>query len=456
VSKLLKSVDQCLSGRGLLRRGQSGLVAVSGGVDSMVLLDLLHELSLKYSWQLTVAHLNHQLRGRRSDADEQLVFRTTRKLGLPFVSERANVKKLAKAQKLSIEMAARKVRHEFLARTAKRLGIRTVALAHHADDQLELFFLRLLRGSGSEGLAGMKWRSPSPAIPKVELIRPLLEQPKAALLSYAQERKIRFHEDATNASMSFQRNRIRHELLPLIRKEYQPGLERSISRVMEILGAEGDFVDQAAKKWLEQTHPTAFEKLPVALQRRCLQLQLFDLGVAGDFDLIETLRGGESERGGMIASQSLVVRDKQGRLALRKINPLRSDDSCMEVGLIETAGEVSFKELEVSWRISNAKSLKLPMPKSGQEVFDADKVGSTIVLRHWRSGDRFQPIGMPRPVKLQDLFTNQKIPREERHRLVVAATHSGELFWVEKLRISETFKVTGQTIRRLLWVWKRS
>jgi tRNA(Ile)-lysidine synthase len=454
VSELLKSVERSISKRGLLRRGQSVLVAVSGGVDSMVLLDVFRDLSLKYSWQLTIAHLNHQLRGRSSDADEQLVLRTARRFGLPFVSERTDVKKFAKAQKLSIEMAGRKVRHEFLARTAKRLRIGTIALAHHADDQRELFFLRLLRGSGSEGLAGMKWRSPSPAISKVELIRPFLEQPKAALLNYARERKIRFREDATNASVDFERNRIRHELLPLLREKYQPGLERSISRVMEILGAEGDFVNEAANKWLKQSDPPPFEKLPVALQRRCLQLQLFDLGIAGDFDLIEALRG-EPDRPVMIAPLSSVIRNAKGRLALRKISPIISDERCMEASLVKGAGELSFNDLGIRWKISDGKSLKCPTSKPDRENFDADRVGSTIVLRHWQPGDRFQPIGMSRPVKLQDLFTNRKISREQRHRLVVAATDSGELFWVEKLRISEVFKVTSHTIRRLLWCWKR-
>src|SRR5262249_50888065 len=148
--------------------GQKILVAVSGGVDSMVLLHLLHGLSQKQKWQITVAHLNHQLRGRSSDADEKLVVRTARDLGLPLVAGRADVKRLVKTSKLSLEMAARKTRHEFLANTAARLKIPTIALAHHADDQVELFFLRLLRGSGSEGLAGMKWRNPSPANPKIE------------------------------------------------------------------------------------------------------------------------------------------------------------------------------------------------------------------------------------------------------------------------------------------------
>src|SRR5258708_2264438 len=142
----------------------------------MVLLRVLHELSQKNKWQITVAHLNHQLRGRSSNADERLVVRTAKRFGVPIVTGRADVKNLARTGKLSLEMAARKARHEFLARTAARLKISHIALAHHAGDQVELFFLRLLRGSGSEGLAGMKWRSPSPANPKIQLLRPLLEQ----------------------------------------------------------------------------------------------------------------------------------------------------------------------------------------------------------------------------------------------------------------------------------------
>src|ERR1039457_4414130 len=126
----------------------------------MTLLHTLHELSSRHRWKLTVAHFNHQLRGRSSDADEKLVRQTAAAMRLPFAAGRANVKEFAKKTKLSVEMAARKLRHDFFARMAKERKIRAVALAHHADDQVELFFLRLLRGAGGEGVAGMKWRSP--------------------------------------------------------------------------------------------------------------------------------------------------------------------------------------------------------------------------------------------------------------------------------------------------------
>jgi len=132
------------------------------------------------------------------------------------------VKEFAKKTKLSVEMAARKLRHDFFARTAKERKIRVMALAHHADDQVELFFLRVLRGAGGEGLAGMKWRSPSPVDSKIMLVRPLLDATKAELRGFAREGKILFREDATNTSLDRPRNRIRNELLPLLLRHYQP------------------------------------------------------------------------------------------------------------------------------------------------------------------------------------------------------------------------------------------
>ena len=240
--ELLDHIDRSIQTRRLVRPGQRILVAVSGGVDSMVLLHLLHDLAPGHGWQLTAAHLNHQLRGRSSDADEQLVRRTVQKLGVPLVAGRAAVAELARRRGLSLEMAARQLRHSFLARTARRRHIPIVALAHHADDQVELFFLRLLRGSGGEGLGGMKWRTRSAADAGIQLVRPLLDQPKAALVEYAGEHGIRYREDASNAVLDFQRNRIRHELLPLLRRKYQPALDRTISRVMDIVGAEAELV----------------------------------------------------------------------------------------------------------------------------------------------------------------------------------------------------------------------
>jgi tRNA(Ile)-lysidine synthase len=429
-------------------------VAVSGGLDSMVLLHLLARLAPVHRWRLTVAHFNHQLRGRSSDADEHLVERTAKKLGLPFVSAAADVCQFAQSRKVSVEMAARKLRHAFFARAAGQRKIKTIALAHHADDQLELFFLRLLRGAGGEGLAGMKWRNASPENPTISLVRPLLGESKAALSSWAAREKIPYREDATNAQLDIQRNRVRHQLLPLLTRLYQPALLKVVLRQMDILGGEAAFVEQAAKEWLKRRRP-AFTKLPPALQRRCLQLQLVSVGVPPNFDLIERLRE-QADRPVVINGRLSAARDAAGHVLIRKIAEIQFDGTTARVDLQGRAGECLFDGVKIAWEIRRfSGTVRAPKMRLNTELFDADKVGNVIRLRHWRPGDRFQPIGLARAVKLQDLFTNKKILRDERRRLIVGATAGGELFWVEGLRMAERFKLDKSTIRGLNWCWKR-
>jgi tRNA(Ile)-lysidine synthase len=445
-------MEKSIRARNLFSRGDKILVAVSGGMDSMVLLHALARLAPPHGWKLVVAHFNHCLRGRSSDADEKLAHDTARKLGLPFVAGRGDVCAFALRHKLSIEMAARQLRHEFLAREARRRKISTIALAHHADDQVELFFLRLLRGSGGEGLAGMKWLSSSPAGAATRLARPLLGVTKADLEKFARENGIRFREDASNRSPDFLRNRIRRELLPLLRKHYQLALDRTILRVMEIVGAEAEFVGEAAGV---RPAKKVFAKLPVAVQRRMLQRQLEERGIAVEFDLVEQLRG-EAGRVVTVGAHRQVWRDAAGRVreqrgAGRAGPAFRAGTRKVD---LKGAGAVDFGGRNFAWKVEPQTFFRRPDRVKGREFFDADKVGGRVVLRHWRAGDRFRPIGMGSAVKLQDLFVNEKVPRGRRHELVVAATAAGGIFWVEGLRIGEDFKLSPLTRRRLRWEWQ--
>jgi len=454
VSDLIEAVEQTIIARQLLGRGQPVLLAVSGGLDSMVLLRVLHSLSRRNRWRLAVAHFNHRLRAEASDADERLVRATAEKLGLRFVGSAGDAAALARREKVSVEMAARRLRHDFLARTAKRLKIKTIALAHHADDQVELFFLRLLRGAGGEGLAGMKWNSPSPNDPGVRLVRPLLDRTKAALRRFAAEQGITFREDATNAQLHFLRNRIRNKLLPLLSQKYQPALARSVLRTMDLVSVEADFVRRAAEEWLERRRRSDFENLHPAVQRQIIRIQLMKMDVAPDFDLVEQLHGA-AERAVSVGAGQTVCRERTGRIVKQpNIGAIFKPD-LRTIELEGKDGAAELGGLNIHWQIVSGVISAKPKVKFSRscEHFDADKVGSPIILRHWRRGDRFQPIGLKAPVKLQDLLVNRKIPHAQRHQLVVATTAAGELFWVEGLRMSERFKLDSRTVHRLKWRW---
>ena len=473
---LVAQVEKKIRSRRLLRINQPVLVAVSGGMDSMVLLDVLVRLSSGQGWKLSVAHLNHKLRGRSSDADERSVRAASLKSKLPYYAEKADVRALARRKRISLEMAAREVRHQFLSRVAVENKIRTIALAHHGDDQLELFFLRLLRGAGSEGLSGMTPMSVSPADHRVQMVRPLLDFPKSALADYARKHAIRFREDHTNLSLDFQRNRIRQELLPLLKQKYQPGLAATISRVAEILTAESTFVGEVASGWLKfhqrkgkapskqrlrsAPHPS-FDQLSVAVQRRCLVLQLIQHGTPPHFNLIEQLRlePGRRINLGHVEENALghwVKRDPRGMLQFgssRSDRPLFRDG--MAIVDLKKNEAVVFNAIKLRWTNTKLKAGTTPKRIKGQEIFDADKVTSPIILRHWRIGDRYQPIGMGSAVKLQDVFVNQKVPKAQRHEILIATTSAGEIFWVEDQRISERFKLSQSTKRCLQWHWYR-
>jgi len=454
---LVQHVERSIVSRGLLRDGQSALVAVSGGVDSMVLLDVLHRLAPKHRWKLTVAHFNHQLRGRASDLDEKFVGASAAQLGLEFIADRGDVRAFQRKMKWSLEMAARAKRRVFLSHAARSLGCRTIALAHHADDQAELFLIRLLRGSGGQGLGGMKWSVESPLHERIYFARPLLDARKAELLAYARQRRVRFREDASNRCLDIIRNRIRHELLPLLERKYQPSAVPLLLRAMDITESESRFVQAAAQKWLDSPRRRAFDRLHVAVQRQVLRIQIGDAFVSPEFQLVERLR--ENPTKVFTAGRGVRVwRDDRGTVACRHGKPgdLTFRFSGVALDLKPRRGEREFAGVSILWRRRGRNSTDSRLrPSLRFERFDANAVGRFVRLRHWQPGDRLQPIGMAKPVKLQDLFTNAKIPAAKRRELLVATDLAGVIFWVEGLRIGEHVKVTPQTKRVLEWRWER-
>jgi tRNA(Ile)-lysidine synthase len=440
VSDLPRQVAARLEDHQLVPKDRRLLVAVSGGLDSMVLLHVLAGLR-RPRLDLVVAHANHQLRGEESDVDAAFVEACCRKLGIPCHVGLLQVRDALSRSQESLEMVARRLRHRFLAATATQEGIQTLATAHHADDQAELLLIRLLRGAGSEGLAGMTWQGPSPVSPNLTLVRPLLRSTREDLLRFAKEKVIVFREDSSNSDRSILRNRIRHELLPLLEREFNPGIRGVIGRTAELLGDEAEHLAAEATQWRGNPEPTPFASLSPALQRWVLRQELWNLGHDAGFDHLERLRIGKSAT---LALGLNLKRRSSGSLTLRET---AGDFSAGRTKIsLARSGTQMLGEVLLEWRRTPRPKRDAQLPSlPGWECLDAKSVGVWVVFRHWRPGDRFQMLGRKQPSKLQDVFVNRKVPASLRRRLVIGETSAGEIFWVEGLPPGEAFKVTPAT-----------
>lgn len=421
----------------------------------MVLLRLLAGFARDQHWRLVVAHFNHLLRGQESDLDEALVASEARRLGLVFERGEGNVKRHAKQCGLSIEMAARELRYGFLVNVARRYSARCIALGHHADDQIETVILRMLRGCGTEGLRGMKPSSPSEIDRSVLLVRPLLCISRKAIENYAAQQRIPFRRDSSNAATDIARNWIRQRLLPLLEGHGYPSVREAILRMADILGVEADFVTDTARKLLARSRRPQFDALHCAVQRRLIQLQLRELGVPERHDLIEALRNAPGKP--VTAAGGICLwRDAAGLLHTKKSVAPGFNPASVRLLLSGTKGRAVFDGVTVQWRVTKHSMSRSGIRRVvGRECFDADSVGSEVILRHWQPGDRFRPIGMDQSAKLQNIFVNARVPRLERHNKLVAESPGHGIFWVEDLRIGDKFKVRPDTRRVLEWRWTR-
>jgi len=431
------------------------LVAVSGGCDSVALLHALARQPARYRAAHVVAHVDHGWREESRD-DAIFVERLAERLGFRCVRTRLKPDQDSGGE--SREMWARRRRHAFLASTARELALGTVALAHQADDQVELFLLRLFRGAGGIGLGGMRWVSPSPADPGVILARPLLSVARTGIATWLGRIGESFREDGSNRDLSIPRNAIRHQLLPLLRDFAGPGLDAALLRAADLTGADADCVREWAEGWMASHESAGFETLHRAVQRAVIRETLIRLGQEPDYDLIERLRlkpgGGTSAHGGVnwvrqpgTAGISRVV------AATTRAGPT-SVTGGKRIRLAGKRGSVELGDATLLWSRS-----KPPRQWSGRvdgdEWFDPAGLGDEVQVRRWEPGDRYRPLGGRGSIKLQDVFTNARVPRGERARRWVGVVGSGEIFWVEGMPPGEDFKVVEGMETAIRWRLRR-
>ncbi|MFA7368076.1 MAG: tRNA lysidine(34) synthetase TilS [Kiritimatiellales bacterium] len=437
---LIEKVKAAIERENLIPAGASIIVGVSGGADSVALLHILHRLG----YSLTAAHLNHSIRGAAADGDEAFVKALCKKLGVECVTAKTDVPALAKEKGISIEMAAREARHDFFRSLKSQASSLLIALAHHADDQLETFFLRAARGTGPGGLSGMRFfqklapcqtcdvvgqaslyseslcssqkqeitrsrlQEARPTISKQQvthdkalegltLIRPMLGIRRAEIIRWLKNEKIEWREDATNTDETISRNFVRRQLLPMFGKLNDRAAE-NLLRTMDILRDEEECPEKAAR-------------------RREIRDWLIEQGVKPDFDSIEKVIEFAAETDG---SRSL---DLEGLRIVNEYGALRSEERTARRS-VPTKEDIRIEE--------GVGILRGPWCAS---VSLAKVAGGEVTVRAAQPGDRMEPYGMEGSKKLQDIFTDLKIPKAQRENWPVVEC-GGEIIWLPGYRIA--------------------
>ena len=446
----------------LVTAGEKLVVAVSGGPDSVCLLHILVKLQKELNVELHVAHLNHQLRGAESEADAAYVADLARRLGVPATVASRDVMAFQSRHRLSPEEAAREVRYSFLAQVAADIGAARVAVGHTADDHVETILMHLIRGSGTRGLRGLRpvsrWQSSDHSL---IIVRPLLELSREETTAYCRRHRLHPRTDTSNLSTEPFRNRIRHHLLPELRK-YNPQVAEALLRTARIATDDLDFIDAGVARLRDGVvhqeggaviiDKAGFATLPSALKRHLLRAamesllgNLKDIEAGHIEDIIAALDKPAGKVIGLPDGMSFAIEYDRYVLSpdpasLCPFPPLEADTE------LNIPGHTGISGWDIEAAVISPTAAKDEGGKSGEftACFDYDETGKRLTVRRRRPGDRFQPLGMKQPKKLNAFMIDTRIPQSWRRRIPIVCSPE-EILWVVGYRIDERARVTVKT-----------
>lgn len=441
---------------GWLRAGGTVVAAVSGGPDSMALLHLLKEMAETESLRVVAAHANHQFRGAESDAEGELVRRAASDWGVAFESTSLGMPDYIEETGLNAQSASREKRYAFLRGIADKYGSSYLLTAHHADDQAETVLMRMIRGTGIGGLAGISYRRREDHL---ELIRPLLRITKCELLEYCKRNGVPYAVDSSNADRHYFRNVIRLDVLPALER-YNPRLRDSLARLSEMAAADDNYMEeQAARIFREAATPSGdgfrlerrrFRSLHVALQRRVIKLILncsANPRQMLDFRLVEEILELLSQE----RPTTVRVDIGDGWVLSREydvtyIGPERFETSGFAYSADENTTEIAIPETGGSLRLERLEGAVQGLPGNRNEAcFDAEELSYPLLVRSRLAGDAMRPYGLNGTKKVQDMFVDAKVPRSRRDQVPLLADDDGRVLWIPGLRRSDHALVREHT-----------
>lgn len=463
-----KPLAQEVAAFGLLNKGEGIVVGVSGGSDSMALLHVLMQLSgpLEWRFKLHVAHLNHGLRGEEAIADAAFVQAACDGLSIPCTIDHRDIGGSAASEGLSIEEMSRRERYAFFERVCLQTGIRTVALAHHADDNAETILHRVLRGTGLRGLAGIPRSRPLSQGSQIRVIRPLLSFTKADLRAYLEDAGIIYREDISNTSNEPMRNRIRNVILPQVETLINPQVRDALTR----LGQQARWLDEFLGETIQRTFETlvvnrtdrtlVMNADAVLRKSRIIQAELIrtaytsfglgeqDLSFSHMAAVLDILADPASGR--QIQLPGGVVVEKRYRQLTFSLPTSESRETIAAEIAVHLPGKtlLPVRRLEIDCQFEEAAQSDIHrlrrMAGRMEEFVDMDAVRPPLVVRSRRPGDRFVPLGAPGSKKLADFLADEKVEPRDRELVAVLCDQLGPI-WVIGHRIDDRVKLTELT-----------
>lgn len=447
---MIEKVDRYILEQGLIVPGDRVSVAVSGGADSVALLHVLLELRQELGAVLSVAHFNHKIRGAEADGDQHFVSNLAQKFDLQFYSASADAPAFARQQKISLETAARELRHTWFGQLVREGKVDKIATAHTQDDQAETVLMRILRGTGTRGLAGI-----SPWQRQKSLVRPFLAITREEIEAYLKSQKQPWREDSSNQDLHHARNRIRHELLPALQRDYNPAVRQILADLAELARGEEEYWENEiaglAPRLVREGKPSrggrsnrqqltlaldlaALRNMPLAVQRRLLRIIADKLGVALEFKHVQELlaftqkpSGKELQlSGGLVAHRSM--RELQITLHEELEEPRDYSYS------LAVPGQVTVTELGTTIRTRIfALTGREDISRYNSRLLDRTLLSSQLVVRNWRAGDSFFPAHTRSPRKVKELLQPGRLGHEltaAERRVWPVIVSAGEIVWM--------------------------
>lgn len=442
----------------MLIPGDTVLVGVSGGPDSVALLHVLAAIADQWSIRLIASYLNHNLRCEAKE-EADFVAALCAKLSIPCELGSENVVQYRSLRRISMQGAAREVRYRFYDKVAARYAAQKIALGHHLEDNVESVVIHFLRGTGSLGLSGI------PPIRNGRFIRPLIDRTRHEILSFLDQNRIAYLTDASNSNFKYLRNRIRHDLIPALKEKYNPNIVRQLHHLSVILREEENF-------W-EMTVNTSFRDLTVKKGGDFIALDLEGLrqlhpavcrriirhglaAIKGDLNSIgfkhieavqDLISGLSPSRSFDLPGQICVMREPKALLFYSH----RPDDiGAYRYTMDDTQDEVYIQEVDAVLKLSVCQPYEASVAATGPCCVFADlaTIRFPLIVRNFSPGDRFRPLGMSGTQKIKDFFINEKVPIRVR-RLCPIVLSEETIIWVGGYRLSELAKVTSQTKKAL-------